>query len=199
MRKRNNIIIIIITTITFIILHLTGVTNPFILSLLVIPFYLMNLIFYSETRLFIAFNLVTIISLIGYFFFIQYNNIYPINLIFMAMTDIGKFIAFFLMFGLVLQNKINKHVERIIIYLNIFNYIFLSLTRHSTARIIANFIGFTRDVQETTFIVFEIVFIVLYLAASGLKIYTITILDRRKSFRIRKNKRRQEKIENSFY
>ena len=199
MRKRNNIIIIIAATIIFIALYATGITNPFILTLVAIPFYLMNLIFYGETRLFIGFNIATIISLIGYLFFVQYSDIYPTNLIFMAMTDIGKYIAFFLMFGLVLQNIINKRLERIIIFINLFNIIFLSLTRFSTAGLIANFVGYTRDVQETSFVVFEIIFLVLYFVSGALKVYAIIILDQRKSIRIKRQKNRQEKIENHFY
>ncbi len=199
MRKRINIIIIIVSTIAFVVLYAMGVNNPLILTLLTIPFYLINLIYYRETRLFIAYNFVTIISLVGYFFFVFYVTSFPLNLVIQAMTDIGKFIYFFLMFGIVLQNKIDKKIERILIYLTLFNIVFLSLSIFTVSGFIAGFVSYERLTQLSTLVFLNVVFLVLYFLNAFVKIYVVIVLDRRKTYRINREKIRQEKIKNSFY
>ena len=197
MRRTINIIIIAIATL------LAGFSQALLLPVVIIfmaAFNIICLIYYRKTRLIIAFHVVNIFLISG--FFVRVFNLVPdqgILLLFSAFMDVGSFALFFVTFGILLQNKIEKRVERAMMFVTIYYIIFYTLTRFQIINYLNIIFSPVRaDMLQAvqTFFIINYVFIGI---VGIVQVYLIIKFDEYKTRDDYREQKRLQEIENMFY
>lgn len=198
MRKTINISIIAITTI------LAGLTQYFLFPYAFIFFWSFNiisLIMYRETPLMVAWHITRMLLITGFFVTLYglFRNDYSMSLLFMSFMDAGAFVLFLISFGIILQNKTTKRVERFMMVITIFYIIFYTMTRWQIiAYIEVLFSPVNQDIQNGIY-AFIITNYVLIALIGLIEIYLVTVFDGYLDKRIYLEKKRIDTIDKLFY
>lgn len=110
-----------------------------IMFLTYIPFNVISLIFYRESKMITAYHAMQIFSLFGYFMLLQLAG--QLFSLFGIISFLGSFVTALVAFGVVLQNKTYKLNERSFMWFAIYGFIFFSLYQPFILNLITNFFG----------------------------------------------------------
>ncbi|QWC00343.1 hypothetical protein KHQ88_01885 [Mycoplasmatota bacterium] len=201
MRRNINMIIVFLSSIIAAVLWFLGIVGVIPVILCMVLFNLISLIYYGETRLVIAYHIVTILMITG--FFVTSYGLIPqedLALLFMSFMDIGSFALFFISFGIILQNRMKLSLERIMMLITVYNIIFYTSTRFT---ILGYVVGFFRTPElnsvENIVLVFTIVNYVFMFIIAFVQAFLIYKFDERLSRREYLEEKRIKKIEKLFY
>jgi len=139
---RKRIIFLIITLsalISIFLLETLGLKSGLLILVFMIPFNIISLIFYRESKLITTYHVMQIISLSGYLLMYQFPGEY--FRFFGLISFLGIIITIILAFGTILQNKTFKFNERGFIYFSIFTLLFYSMYTPYLLNLLKNFFG----------------------------------------------------------
>jgi len=131
-----------------------------VMFLTFIPFNVISLIFYRESKMITAYHAMQIFSLFGYFMLYQFQGI-SFSL-FGIISFFGSFVTALIAFGVVLQNKTYKLNERSFMWFAVYGFIFFSLYQPYILNLFTNFFGpdpVAVDRTVDTFFLFRTIFI----------------------------------------
>ena len=125
-----------------------------------IPFNVISLIFYRESKMITAYHGMQIFSLFGYFMLYQLagRSFSLLGLI----SFLGSFVTALIAFGVVLQNKTYKLNERSFMWFAVYGFIFFSLYQPFILNLFTNFFGpdpVAIDRTIDTFYLFRTIFV----------------------------------------
>jgi hypothetical protein len=168
--------------IIYIILLLTGVANilfyliyglpiPILFFILYVPFHVISLIFYRDSKMITAYHILQIIHLFGYFMIFQTNSQY--FRLFGIISFFGVILTAIVAFGVVLQHRTDKFNERTMMWLTIYSLMFYSLYAPLILNLFTNFFGPDPLAIRRTVEVFLIVQMILYAVNIVLQLVSI--------------------------
>ena len=147
--------VIIVSGIIFgIISFISPQENTIWLFLTFIPFHVISLIFYRETKTITYYHILQILSIFGYFMIFEFPNSFRL---FGLISFVGGFITFLLAFGAILQHKSEKLNERSFFWFSIYTMLFWSLYQPLILNLFINFFGPEELAIRTTITVFNVV------------------------------------------
>jgi len=200
MRKTRNILIVLVGVGLSIFLRLFNFNwaIPIIISLVI--FHIISLIYYRETRLIIGFHVTAIFLITGYFvYYGQLIDDPQVSLLFRAFDDFGSWILFFLAFGIILQNKTSRFIERSLMVITIFYIIYYTQTRFQIINYLYTiFYPIQRDINNALggFLAAQYV---LLAGIAVLEAFLVSHFERRLSKRKYLEKKHQQEVQEMFY
>ncbi|MFP4479084.1 MAG: hypothetical protein ACLFPM_06580 [Candidatus Izemoplasmatales bacterium] len=201
MRKYINMTIVFLSTVLAGLLWFLGFSNLLIVAGLMVVFNIVSLIFYRETRLIIAYHVVTIFIIIG--FFVSYFRLVTTEelwLLFRSFVDAGGFAIFFISFGIVLQNRTKVTLEVMLMVITVYNLIFYTSNRLTIMNYLVGFFRTTsfNSVERIIFSFNITNFIAMFIIAF-IQVYLIYKLDKRLEKQEYLHHKKIQRIEDNFY
>jgi hypothetical protein len=151
-------------TIVYLIILIAGIVNVILsqtfnssIALLVfavyIPFHVISLIFYRESKIITAYHIFQIINLFGFFALSQFQGAF--FRVFGIMSFFGAIVTVLLAFGAVLQHKTYKLNERSFMWFSVFGFIFFSIYQPYILNLLSAFFGnLTIEIRQTQTVFF---------------------------------------------
>lgn len=200
MRKNINMLIAFISTILAILGHITGIFGVIPVIFLFLGFNIICLISYRESRLFIAYHVIMILYICGYYvFFYGVVSDPQIANLFRAFMDFGNFILVIIAFALTFTYEKNRKIVQ-----GLFLIVVWALVFHSTYTIvilnnIAAFVGPERIPIERAQSAFYIAGLILWGLIAFLQVYLINAFDLELTRREFRTQKRLKDIDEMYY
>jgi len=140
MRKRLIYALLTFTGIANILYYLVlGFPIPIIYYLIYIPFHVVSLIYYRESKMITTYHILQIVHLFGYFMIFQTN--YRFFRFFGIISFFGVVLTVIIAFGVILQHRTDKFNERSFMWFTLYSLIFYSLYAPLIMNLFTNFFG----------------------------------------------------------
>lgn len=106
---------------------------------LYIPFHIISLIYYRESKMITTYHVLQITNLFGYFMLVQFGGIF--FRLFGLISFIGTTLTIIIAFGVILQHKTFKINERSFMWFSVYGLIFFSIYQPYILNLLASFFG----------------------------------------------------------
>lgn len=199
-RQKINMLIVFLSTLISLILHITDIFGQWPVILFFIVFNLVFLIFYRDTRLKIAYHVIMILYISGYFiFFYRLIRDPDITMLFRAFMDFGSVALVIVAFVITFTDDSKKFVNQYLLIIALWAVIFYSTYTLQTLYYLRAIFGPDRASIENALMAFKVLGFVLWGLVAFTQAYLIYRSDELLQRRDYRKQKHLEKINNMYY